>query len=1048
MLSKVSIKRPVTTVMVMLIAALAGVVALMGLNLDLLPNVTVPMAIVQTTYVGAGPEEIESLVTKPIEGALGTVSNVDTITSTSSENSSMVLVQFLDGTDVDMAAIDMREKVDMIKSALPESANDPMIIKMDPAMLSTIMIGVNGQNMEMRELTTFLDENVTNRIERIEGVASVSVVGGVENEVEIILQPEKMQGYQVTTSQISGLLQAENMNLPTGTIRQGDTKMQLRSVGEFKSVEEIQNLPLMTPAGALIHLYDVAEVKEVAKDEESYALINGEKSLILTIQKQSNSNVVDVSDKINKELDKIVKEYPQLQVTMLTTTADYIKTSVSNVLSTALQAALMAMVVLFLFLRSGKSSLIIGVSIPFSVVVTFALMYLCGMTLNIISLGGITIGIGMLVDNSVVVLESIMRHHEKGEDARKAAFTGASEVAMSVTASTLTTVAVFFPMMFVTGIIGQVFKDLSLTVSFSLIMSLITSLTFVPMAASRLLRHEDEENLEKHPRLAKFLNFWKRGLDALDRGYSRLLRVSLRHKKRVIAVVFAVFFGTLALLPVAGFDLFPTMDQGEATVTVEMPKGAPITETAKVVDQVTEKLQGIPEMETWYVLAGSSTMGSAATDTATFGLNLVGRNERSRSTEQVIDDLKKELKNIPGAKITASASTSAMGSFASGSDIQFQLNGSDTQTLRAVSEDLMQKIEAQPWASDATSSMADSVPQANIRINRAKASAYGITAGSIASTVSLAVTGSVPTQYKMNGEEIDIRIMQDQDQTRYINDLESLTVPSAAGLPVPLSEIADITVEQGTVEITRTNQHRYITIGATTHGVDASTAKRNLTELLDSYHFPEGYDYQFTGTLDSLTETFSNLLIVLIVAVLLVYMIMAAQFESFLHPLIIMFSLPLAITGGILGLVITGNTITTPSFMGFIMLVGMVVNNAIVLVDYTNQLVKRGLPCDEALAQAGSTRLRPILMTTLTTVLGLIPMAVAATEGTEMQQPLAIAVMFGLTLSTLVTLVFIPVLYSGVDKFRRGRKKAVKKAEYREGLHGEAELQEEIVVHV
>ena len=311
MLSKVSIKRPVTTVMVMLIAALAGVVSLLGLNLDLLPNMTIPIAVVQTTYVGAGPEEIESLVTKPIEGALGTVSNVETITSTSSENSSMVLVQFVDGTDIDMAAIDMREKVDMVKGSLPEGADDPMIIKMDPSMLSTIMIGINGKDMDMQELTAFLDENVTNRIERIEGVASVSVVGGTEKEVEVILQPEKMQGYQVTASQISGLLQAENMNLPTGTIRQGDTKMQLRSVGEFQSVEEIQNLPLTTPTGALIHLYDVAEVREVTKDEESYALINGEKSLIYTIQKQSNSNIVDVSDKINSEIEKIVNEYPQ-----------------------------------------------------------------------------------------------------------------------------------------------------------------------------------------------------------------------------------------------------------------------------------------------------------------------------------------------------------------------------------------------------------------------------------------------------------------------------------------------------------------------------------------------------------------------------------------------------------------------------------------------------------------------------------------------------------------------------------------------------------------
>lgn len=1029
--TKTAIKRPVTTIMIMMVAILAGIVSLSSLKLDLMPSVSIPIAAVSTTYVGAGPEEMETLVTKPIEEALGTVSNVDTITSTSSANSSLVIVQFVDGTDVDMAAIDLREKIDMVKSTLPDGSNAPMVIKMDPNSMSSIAVGVHG-DMDLTKLSSEVQDNVVSQLERIDGVASVSMTGNVEKEVQVTLKPEKMQGYNVTAQQISGMLQAENMNLPTGKVAQGDTKLQLRSVGQFQSIDEIRDLPITTATGALIHLRDVADIGEVEKDEESYALIDGEKSVILSIQKQSNANLVDISDKIVKELDKIKADNPGLNITMLTNTADYIKTSVNNVLSTAVQAALMAVIVLFLFLHSGKSSLIIAVSIPTSVIVTFALMYVCGMSLNVISLGGLTIGIGMLVDNSTVVLEAIMRHHEEGMSARRAAETGASEVALAVMASTLTTVAVFIPLMFVQGMIGQMFKDLSLTVSFSLGVSLVVSLTFVPMAASRLLKSTDAERMEKHKRLYAFLHMWTRALDALDSGYRRVLHASLRHKKRVVVIVLAIFIASLSLLPVVGFNLIPNMDQGSASISIEMPKGTILSETSKVVDQVTGKLQDIPEIKEWYVTAGGS-----ATDTASVTINLVDKGDRKRSTDEVTDDIRERVKTIAGADITASASSSAMGSFGSSSDVQFQINGDDTEELRAIGNDLMEQLQKESWVTDVTSSLDEAVPEASIVIDRVKASSYGITASSIASAVSTAVAGSVPTQYKVSGDEIDVRIMENPDRVRYIDDLQGITVPAANGTPVPLTEVANITVADGATQITRTNQHRYISLGANTTDIDAATARSNTEAVLNRYNFPEGYDYSFTGTLDSLVETFTSLFVVLIVAILLVYMIMAAQFESFIHPFIIMFSLPIALTGGILGLFITGNTVTAAAFMGFIMLVGMVVNNAIVLVDYTNQLRQQGMGCIEALEKAGPTRLRPILMTTLTTVLGMVPMALSSEEGTEMQRPMAIAIIFGMTFSTVITLVFIPALYAGVDKFRHGRKK--KKAQsLKEGPRGEA----------
>ena len=481
------------------------------------------------------------------------------------------------------------------------------------------------------------------------------------------------------------------------------------------------------------------------------------------------------------------------------------------------------------------------------------------------------------------------------------------------------------------------------------------------------------------------------------------------------------------------FDLIPSMDQGALTVSVEMPKGTKLSETKKVVDQVAAEIQDIPEISEWYVVAGDTS-----TDTASINVNLVNIKSRDRSTDEVADEIQSRTHSIPGAKITATASSSAMGMFASSADIQFQINGDDTQVLRQIGEDMVELLNQQEWASEASSSMAEAVPEASITIDRVKASSYGITAASVASAISTAITGSTPTQYKVSGDEIDIRLMQDPDQIQYLSDLQSITVTAANGTPIPLTELAEISVTEGAVEITRINQHRYITISASANGMDTGTARTRVEALLNTYEFPEGYDYSFTGNLDEIIDTFLSLGIVLIVAVLLVYMIMASQFESFIHPLIIMFSLPLGLTGSVFGLFITGNTVSAVGVMGAIMLVGMVVNNAIVLVDYTNQLMARGYSCRDALLEAGPTRLRPILMTTLTTVLGLIPMAISVEEGTEMQRPLAISLMFGLTVSTVVTLVFIPVLYDIVDRFRKNSNKRGKRSSLKEGPHGEA----------
>lgn len=1016
---KICIKRPVTTIMVMFIAILAGVVSLMNLKLDLMPQMDIPIAVVSTTYVGAGPEEIESLITEPIEEAMGTVSNVDSITSTSSANSSMVLVQFADGTDIDMAAVDMRENLDLIRSTLPEDAGDPLVMKIDLASMSSMMIGVHGGSMDMEELTTLLEDSIVNRLERIEGVASVSLTGAVEDEVQVILNPERMEGYGLSTAQLIGTLQAENLNLPAGEIEQGTARLQLRSTGEFSSLDDIRNLPITTPTGALIHLRDVADVQIAQKEQDSYALINGEQSILLTVQKQSNANVVDVADRVTAELERIGQDYPELTLSMLTNTSEYIRSSVNNVLETAIQAAIMAVIVLFLFLRSAKSSLIIAISIPTSIIFTFALMYVSGMTLNIISLGGLTIGVGMLVDNSVVVLECIYRHHARGESPEEAAKNGTKEVSMSVAASTLTTVAVFLPLAFIEGVFGQVFQSLSFTICFALIVSLVVSLSFVPMACAKLLRDSDRDGGRGPRWLVRFLDGWRCGLDKIDSGYRRLLGGALHHKRLTVLVVLACFIGSMGLIPLTGVNLMPEMDQGSANITIEMPQGTVLSETNKVVDQVISRISGVPEMEEWYLMAGGSS-----TDSATLSINLVPREERERSTDEIARELQSRMEDIAGAEITVSASSSAMGSFSAGADVQFNILGDTTEQLMEASRGVTALLEESGTFQNVTSSLSDPVPEANIRINRVKAAPYGVTASSIASALNMAVSGSTATTYRVDGDEIDVRVMQPESDVQYLSDLQNITVTTAMGTVIPLTEVADVEVRDGASEITRSNQHRYITVSANTEGIDAGTAQEELTALLDSYEFPSGCTYEFTGNLDSMMESFQSLFVVLVVAILLVYMIMAAQFESFLYPFLIMFSLPLALTGGVLGLFVTGETITVVALMGFIMLVGMVVNNAIVLVDYTNQLRERGMGCEEALLEAGPTRLRPILMTTLTTVIGMIPMAVAVSEGTEMQKPMAIVIIFGMVISTLVTLIFVPVLYSSVERFRARRKRS------------------------
>ncbi len=1036
MFSRLCIRKPVTTIMVTLMVFIAGILSYTNLDQALMPDMDLPIAVVATSYVGASPEEIENLISKPLEEGMGSIANVETITSFSAANMSMVLLQFVDGTDIDMAAVDMRDKLDQIRSTLPDGANDPMVVKMDINAMP-IMLGVKAENLDLNALNEMLEDNVVNRLERIEGVASVDLTGGITREVRVTVDPGKLAGYGLTTSTLSGILAAENMNLPSGSLSQGNTTVSIRTIGEFKSLEEIKNLPIPTSTGAVIHLSDVARVEEVEADRNSFMYMNGERGIMISVDKQSTANLVKVSDALKEEMEELQKDFPELEIHMLTDTAEYIEMSLANITETAFLAAIIAFFVLLLFLKNAVTSGIIAVSIPTSIMATFALMYVTGINMNMISMGGVAIGIGMLVDNSIVVLDSIYQYYERGYSAVESAEIGAKEVSMAITASTLTTVAVFIPLALTGGTTGAMMQNLSFTIVYALTASVVVALTFVPMACALLLKREAKTIVWKNIKFLAFLDHWDAAIDTLSRKYEKGLKWALRHRKRTVITVILVFILSLGTIPITGMDFMASMDQGVANITVELPNGTDLDTTEELALEVLYRLESIPEAEMIYASVGSGMM-SAGTNSASITMNLVDKDDRSRSTDEVCEEIEGLLADIAGADITVGSSSAAMGSMAS-ADVTMNIYGYDSPTLVELEKELVPYLEEVPGLSDVEGSTGETVPEAMITIDRGKASQYGITTASVAGALNTAISGSTATEYKVDGTEIDVVIRYDTEQFNYLTDLNNLTVTSAFGTQVPLSDIATVSMGETATTIMRENQKNYITINAAAEGMSGNEAQKIVEAAMAEFELPDGCYYEFGGMMEMMNESFEQLTLAMVVAVLLVYMIMASQFESLRYPFIVMFSMPLAITGAILGLLITGNTITMPAMMGFVMLIGMVVNNGIVLVDYTNQLMERGMSCFDALTTAGPRRLRPILMTTLTTVLGMVPMALATSEGSEMMQALAVSVIFGLSLSTVVTLVFIPVLYMWMNERKRksNARKTAKRIARNAKLHAE-----------
>lgn len=1011
-----SVKKPITILMITLVVLIVGIVSLTRIPLDLLPKIEIPIAAIQTSYRGVGPQEIEQLVTKPIERVVATVSNVKNVKSISFEESSLIIAEFNFGTNMDFASLEIREKVDLIKGYLPREVSNPMVVKVDPSSLPVMQLSFYGDE-DLGKLENVVRDVIVPRVERIEGVASVNVAGGIEREVSVVVREGELEKYGLSIEMLTQIIGASNLNLPGGQIKSGNKELTIKTIGEFTSINEIKDLPITTSTGGVIHLRDVADVSLSEKKINSLSRINGADGLNISIQKQSDSNTVRVSEKIHKELDDILREYPNIKMVIVLDQAKYIKDSIRNVFINALIGAILAVIILYIFLRDFKTTFIISATIPVSIVATFILLYFSKITINIMTLGGIALGVGMLVDNSIVVLENIFRLHEEGLDGGIASVEGAREVSMAVTASTLTTISVFLPIVFVEGMTATIFRELALTVTFSLFISLMVSLTLIPMLSSRTLRKR--KNLVRKD---AFHTFYTK----VESFYKKILNWALSHRGLAVTLAVLIFVGTIAPLFLIGGEFFPPIDEGVFMVNITLPEGSSFKDVKDVIGIMEEKISKIDEVETVFSTIGvgsliSTSSSGATSNKANISVILVPMKERNRTTQEVADEVRRLKEDVAGAIISVDATSELMGGLG-GDPVNIVIKGDDLDTLRDIGEDFKAKVETVSGTREVKASLEEGVPEVKIFLDRDLASQYGLTTYQVANAIRASIEGVVASKYKYEGSEIDIVVKEERGQEETVQSIRTMPIRTALGTYIYLDEIGDVTIERGPINIHRENQSRVVTVTSQIIGRDMESVIVDIDELLNDYPLPHGYTYSFEGQHKQLVKAYNDLTVALILAVVFVFIILASQFESFMYPFIIILSIPLSFSGAALFLLLSGKHLSVPAIVGGIVLAGIVVNNAIVLVDYINTLRKGGMDRDIAVRTAGPVRLRPILMTTLTTVIGLLPLALRKGEGSEIQSPMAIAVIGGLILSTLLTLVLVPVLYVMFDNIKYKRK--------------------------
>ncbi|CUS78311.1 hydrophobic/amphiphilic exporter-1, HAE1 family [Candidatus Kryptonium thompsonii] len=1020
-LPKLSVNRPVTVIMFYMALAVLGAFALSRLAIDLLPKLEPPAISVVTIYPGASAEDVEQKVTKLIEEQVSTINNVSKVTSSSKDNISIITVTFNWGTDIAEATNDIRDAIDRVKRRLPDDAEEPSIFKFSTSTLPVMMIGINSSE-SYPGINKIIEDKIAQPLRQVPGVGAVFAIGGPYREILIRVDPKKLEAYNLSIPQIAQILNSENLSLPAGIIKVGTKEYSVRVPGEFKSIEEIKSTVIGNYQGALVYLRDVADVIDTIKEQTLYVRINNTPGVLLFIQKQATANTIEVVDAVKKALPKIEKTLPKdVKLNIAFDSSEFIKNSIRNLSNAIVYGGIFVILVVLLFLRKIRASLIIILTIPFSLIVAFITLYLIGGTINLISLASLAIAVGIVVDNAIVVLENITRHIERGENPQTASVIAANEIGLAISASSLTNIAVFLPLAFLTGIAGFLFKELGILVTVMVLTSLLASLTLTPTLSSKWLKGQEKI---KNKLLLNLFNTSERWFKAIENFYGKLISWALRHKAIVILTALVLFISSFILFRLVGFEFFPASDTGQIQVIAQLPVGTRIDETIKVGEQLQKIVaEEIPEKWRKYIFmrVGTTEQGFATitgqvegNNVVTVGARLVPLKERKVTVQELGAKIRERAKLIPGIEkfeISRGSDFQAL-LFGGGKPLTVEVVGYDLNLTAQVAEKIKEELEKIPGAKDVQIGRSGLTPEIRIEIDKQKASSLGLNTAIIATTIRSSIYGLKATTYKELGDEYDITIRPDADLRNSISYISEIPVRSMSGNIVKIKDIARIYDTFSPIEIQRRDRQRIIPVGANVEGRALGDVVKDLQERISKLDIPPGVEIRFGGQVEEQAKSFRDLFQVLILGIILTYMIMASQFESLLHPFVIMFSVPFAFTGVVLGLLIFGVPFGLTAFMGLIMLVGIVVNNAIVLVDYTNLLRARGYELFNAIVTAGRTRLRPVLMTTLTTILGTLPLAVFKGEGSELWRPLGITMLGGLTFSTLITLVLVPTIYS------------------------------------
>ncbi len=1022
-----AVKRPITTLVVFIAIIVMGAFSLRNMPVDLYPEIDFPVISVFTIYPGASAADIETNVTRPIEDNLSIVTNLKNISSQSRDDISAITLEFEYETNLDEASNEIRDAIGRILRFLPEGIEQPTVFKFSNSMIPVMMLSATADE-SYPALAKILDEKLINPLNRIEGVGAVGIFGGPEREIQVNVDPRKLEAYNMSVEQLGGILAAENINLPSGNVKLGSVDYPLRFTGEFAESDRIENIVVTSFNGNPVFVRDIAQVKDTLREMTIEEKIDGRKGLRLIVQKQSGANTVTIANEVNEMLEEIKKTLPP-DITLGTVfdTSEFINNSISNLINILYYAAIFVTLVVLFFIGRWRATFIIILTIPVSLVTAFIYLYFTGNTLNLISLSSLTIAMGMVVDDAIVVLENITRQIEKGSSARESAIYGTNEVGLAVVASTLTVVAVFLPMTLIGGLMGLFFKQLGWIVTITVTVSTLAALSLTPMLSSQLLKYSSSKRTGLGPKTSAFID---RTLGALDNFYERILARAVRHKWKVVLGALAIFVASLFLTPYIGTGFFPEADNSRIEVKVELPTGLRLTETTQTARAIESLVsQKYPEIKSLSTSAGYSTTAGifgnprAGSHTIDFNFNLVSPGERERDVWQIADAIRQDLAQFPEL-VNYTVATEG-GGFGAGAPIEIEIYGEDFDATTGFASELALKMEAIKGTRDVDLSRGPEKPELRIVPDQEKMAMYGLNTNTVSRAIRNRVEGMTATRFREDGEEYDVVIRHSEQFRNTLADLENIQVMNPMGQMVRIKEFATIEEFFSPPNIERKNRMRYLTVNSQLFGRSLGNITADIQQVIDEMDVPPGIDIRFAGEILEQQEAFADLLLLLLLSIFLVYVVMAAQFESFSMPVIIMMAVPFSFTGVLVALFISGGELNVISIIGSIILVGIVVKNSIVLVDYTNLLVGRGRSIITAVRMAGKSRLRPVLMTTLTTLLAMIPLAISTAEGSEIWQPMGVAVIGGLSFSTLITLVFVPVVYTlnGARKVKKARRR-------------------------